>query len=191
MKRVGLLLLLLGLIIIACNNDNDTEVSAVNPVSTGDELLVENDIGEVASFPNIAEKDAVAMERSFENAPPLIPHLVNDFIITGSDNECLLCHLPEKAKEKGVKPMPNTHFTDYRPEIKETDKGYFVEAVENEVIAKSTEGALSNAMFYCNLCHVPQAEIDPLVQNNFQAIYRSSSSKKSSNLDETIEEGVK
>lgn len=189
--KQGLFLLLIGLIIIACGNDNETQISSVNPVSSGDELLADNDVGDMASFPDIAEKEAEAIQRSFENAPPLIPHAVQDYIITRTDNECLLCHLPEKAKDKRVKSMPATHFTDYRPEIKETDKGFFVDAEENEVVANETGGELNQAMYYCNLCHVPQADIDPMVQNNFEAVYRDMSSKKTSNLNETISEGVK
>lgn len=101
------------------------------------------------------------------------------------------CHIPEKAEEKNAKPLPLTHFTDYHPIIEEEGDLYIVQANENEVVAATTGSELNQAMFNCNLCHVPQAEIDPMVKNLFEADFRSAGSKKGSNLSENIDEGVK
>jgi len=87
--------------------------------------------------------------------------------------------------------MPQTHFTNFRPEIVEHDGIYEVQAEENEVVAVSTGNKINDAMFNCNQCHVPQAKVDLEVENLFQAEYRNGARKTSSNLKETITEGVK
>lgn len=178
------------LLFSACGNDSEEVVSL--PVSNGDELLIdETDDEALAIYPSTSEMDSEAIQRSFENSPPLIPHTVEGmFKITIDENQCMMCHMPEKADEKNAMPIPPTHFTDYRPVIVEEGDLYVVQATENEVVAIPTGGELNLAMFNCNLCHVPQADIDPMVKNLFEADFRSSSSKNASNLNEIIDEGV-
>jgi len=178
------------LLFSACSNSSEEVVSL--PVSNGDELLAdEPENVEMASYPTISEMDSEGIERSFENSPPLIPHTIDGmFKITFEENQCMMCHMPEKADEKNAMPIPPTHFTDYRPEIILEGDLYVVQAEENEIVAKSTGEELNKAMFNCNLCHAPQADIDPMVKNLFEADFRSSSSKSSSNLNEVIDEGV-
>jgi len=173
--------------------ESKTEKSAQLPVSSGDELLTDDaDNALLAMYPTTNEMESKAIERSFENAPPLIPHTIDGmFKITFQENQCMMCHMPEKADEKNAKPIPLTHLTDYRPLIVEEGDLYVVQAKENEVVAQITGGGLNEAMYNCNLCHAPQANIDPMVKNLFEADYRSASSKKSSNLSEIIDEGVK
>ena len=192
MNKLSITVLGIFLLLFASCSDNSEELVSL-PVSNGDELLVdEPDNVEMAEYPTISEMDSEGIQRSFENAPPLIPHTVNGmFKITIDENQCMMCHMPEKADEKNAMPIPQTHFTDYRPEIILEGDLYIVKAEENEIIANSTGAELNKAMFNCNLCHAPQADIDPLVKNLFEADFRSSSSKNSSNLNEVIDEGVK
>ncbi len=179
------------LLFSACSDSSEEVVSL--PVSNGDELLAdESGNVEMASYPTTSEMDSEGIQRSFENSPPLIPHTIDGmFKITIDENQCMMCHMPEKADEKNAMPIPLTHFTDYRPVIEQEGDLYVVQADENEVVANSTGGELNKAMFNCNLCHAPQADIDPMVKNLFEADFRSSSSKNSSNLNEVIDEGVK
>ena len=68
---------------------------------------------------------------------------------------------------------------------------YVVQAQTNEVVAISTGSELNKAMYYCNICHAPQAEITVEIKNLFTPDFRSSKSKKRSNLSETMDEGIK
>ena len=178
------------LFLFSCGNPKENNEQL--PVSSGDELL-SDDAGftQMAAYPTTVETESEGIERSFENAPPLIPHTIKGmYKLTPNENQCMMCHMPEKAEEKNAKPLPLTHFTDYRPVIEEEGDLYVVQAKENEVVAQTTGKEINQAMFNCNLCHVPQANIDPLVKNLFEADFRSVGSKKGYNLSENIEEGV-
>jgi len=164
----------------------------VHEVSDGNELLTDNQpVADMATYPTTSEGESESMMRSFENAPPLIPHTIDGmYQLTAKENQCIMCHFPAKTDVSKATPMPETHFTNFRPEIKEHDGIYEVDAEENEVVAVSTGDQINEAMFNCNQCHVPQAKVDLEVENLFQAEYRSGAGKTSSNLKETISEGV-
>jgi len=178
--------------IISCS-DQKVEDQKVHEVSDGNELLTEDGgIADMATYPTTPENESEGMMRSFENAPPLIPHTIDGmYQLTAKENQCIMCHYPEKTEVSKATPMPQTHFTNFRPEIVETDGVYEVQAEENEVVAVSTGNKINEAMFNCNQCHVPQAKVDLEVENLFQAEYRNGARKTSSNLKETITEGVK
>jgi len=130
-------------------------------------------------------------DRSFENAPPLIPHRVGGFLpIKVDDNKCLRCHMPDKAPEFEAIPIPKTHFTSYRPVVVEEDGKYRVDAHEGEVIEKDL-GHFNGAMFNCSQCHVPQAKVTVDIPNTFDPDYRKSSNKSQSNLKDNMGEGVR
>jgi len=192
MNKLSLIVLGICMVFLfSCNNN--AEESAQLPVSSGDELLADDaNNTQMAVYPTTVETESEGIERSFENAPPLIPHTIKGmYKITPGENQCMMCHMPEKAGEKNAKPLPLTHFTDYRPVIEEEGDLYVVQANENEVVAATTGKEINQAMFNCNQCHVPQAEIDPMVKNLFEADFRSATNKKGSTLSENIEEGVK
>ncbi|MDH5682828.1 MAG: nitrate reductase cytochrome c-type subunit, partial [Spirochaetota bacterium] len=53
--------------------------------------------------------------RSFENAPPMIPHSTENFLpITKGNNMCLQCHMPAMAKATKATPIPKSHLYDLR-----------------------------------------------------------------------------
>ncbi len=190
-KLIYLVVIIIGVIVISCNGNKDND--KVKDVSSGNELLSEDaNIGEKALYPDTAENKSEVLERSFENAPPLIPHTVKGmYTITTKKNECTLCHLKTKeGKEKEGKPVPESHFTDYRPKIEKEGDLYAVQAEENEVVAVSTGNELNKAMYNCNLCHAPQANITVEIDNFFEPDFRDSESKNKSNLNEKIKEGI-
>lgn len=79
--------------------------------------------------------------RTFEQQPPLIPHMVTNFDdINLEENQCLSCHSVEKHKEKRAPKIGNSHLTN------------------NEV---------NMTRYQCNNCHVPQVDAKPLVENSF------------------------
>ena len=112
-------------------------------------------------------------DRSFENAPPLIPHDLEGLIpITADNNMCVSCHMPEVAKNVGATPIPKSHLYSIRNK-------------------KDLEGKLSDDRFNCTTCHVPQANVEAKFKNNFKPEYRDANSTSRSNLLDVLNEGVR
>ena len=169
--------------------DDDLDRKVANK---GEALLQdETDVGEMINYPEVAENESKGMERSFENAPPLIPHTVKGMmVITKQHNMCLKCHMPDKAKAEHATPMPATHFTDFRPKIEEKGGVYKVKAKENEIVSASTHKKVNMAQYNCNQCHVPQAKTTVKIKNTFKPVFRNARNKNRSNLKDNISEGV-
>ncbi len=146
-----------------------------------------------------APGSAPRIARSYVNAPPLIPHSVEGLLpITIKRNACLDCHMPDKAKAVGATPIPESHFVNFRPDTKVTKDGKIIKdgkEVKNTsdvIIAKFKKlKHLSMARYNCSQCHVPQANVKPLVKNNFTPDFKDKSLKEKSNLIDVIDEGVK
>ncbi len=89
------------------------------------------------------------IERSFKGQPPLIPHTLEGIgEITGSENDCLDCHISEDFRGKKMPRVGQSH-----------------------LLASASAGAepeLNMQRWQCNSCHVPQVEAMPLVENLFQ-----------------------
>ena len=90
--------------------------------------------------------------RAFQDAPPLIPHGVAEFLpITRNDNQCIDCHeVPEKEPGEPT-PIPKSHFTDLR-----------------NAPAKVGEMVVG-ARYICVSCHLSQTSADTLVGNDFRS----------------------
>ncbi|RXJ86272.1 nitrate reductase cytochrome c-type subunit [Arcobacter sp. CECT 8985] len=138
------------------------------------------------------------IERSYENAPPMIPHSVEGMLpITINNNSCTQCHLPGIAESMNATPIPKTHFTNYRPDTKLDKKGDIIK--DGKIVKNTTDlklakekklATLSGARFNCSQCHAPQSE-GQLVKNNFKPDFREAGSKNSSHLFKDMDEGVK
>lgn len=96
------------------------------------------------------------LPRAYLNAPPQIPHAIDDFLpITADNNMCQACHArPDlwgvKKRAKGdPTPIPQSHYTDLR-----------------NAPGKVGEQVVG-ARYNCNQCHVPQLNATPLVENTF------------------------
>ncbi len=94
------------------------------------------------------------LPRAYTGAPPQIPHSIQGFVpVTVRNNACVGCHNNPAMwgqKTKGVPtPMPPSHYTDTRH-------------APGNVTKK-----LIGARFVCTQCHVPQASVQPLVDNTF------------------------
>jgi cytochrome c-type protein NapB len=84
----------------------------------------------------------------FEEAPPLIPHVIEDFLpIKIGENLCLECHGAEI--EDVEHPIPMSH---YKNQFSDTTV---------------TGQTLDGARFVCTICHVPQSDSQPLVANTY------------------------
>lgn len=113
------------------------------------------------------------IERAFENSPPLIPHDLTGMLpIAETNNMCLNCHMPDIAKGLGATALPKSHFFDM-------DTG------------KDLGGKLDGKRYNCMQCHVPQVNIPEPIKNKFKADFRTKKSKTSSDLIDSLNEGVK
>lgn len=111
--------------------------------------------------------------RAFENSPPLIPHDLTGMLpIAETNNVCLGCHMPDHASAMNATPLPRSHFYDI-------DTG------------KDLGGVLDGKRYHCMQCHVPQVNIPEAIKNTFEADFRSTRMKTSSNLLDNLNEGVK
>ena len=129
-------------------------------------------VGEPTSYSTVAAGESKVIQRSYENAPPLIPHDVEGMMdMTKESNACTSCHLPEMAEAVKATPIPKSHFFDMRTQKVLTE--------------------MSSARYNCSACHVPQSANEPLVKIEFKPDYRQESEKSRSNLIDTLNEGVR
>ncbi|MCD8213047.1 MAG: nitrate reductase cytochrome c-type subunit [Campylobacter sp.] len=151
--------------------------------------ISENDLGgfrdaDLLDDANVTLKDinytkepagmAKIFERSFENAPPFIPHDTEGLVpITKDLNMCVTCHMPEFAKDSGATQIPTSHFYDIRNK-------------------KDLAGALDDERYNCTACHVEQqGGVTAFVKNNFKPSFRDSNGSHKSNLLDVLNDGVK
>ena len=107
------------------------------------------------SFPGTNE----ALPRAYSGAPPQIPHSIANYVpVTAKSNQCLGCHdnpdLIGKATKGLPTPMPKGHYA------------------QRFSLTKKGTKTLDNATFVCTLCHVPQADVKPLVENTAKNLTR-------------------
>ncbi len=126
--------------------------------------------GDKTMYGTVPAGESKLIARSFENAPPMIPHDVTGMLpITTDNNSCVGCHDPASISYSKATPYPKSHMMDFRSQM--------------------NLGRLSEQRFNCSQCHAPQSTGE-LVKNEFEADFRSGG-KKSSNLIDNLNEGVK
>ncbi len=193
-KKVLILGFVSALIFSSCNNDKKAENSDVAKSSENEteiNIIGDQKLDSMPEYSKAAPGTAERIERAFENAPPMIPHMTEGFFpITKDNNICLSCHMPDKVAASGAIPIPPTHFTNYRPNLVKEGDIYKVDAKEGEVFSMKLVD-LSAARYNCSQCHVPQANVTVDIKNNFERVFRNENSKNKSNLNENIDEGVK
>jgi len=91
-------------------------------------------------------KKGVEFERNYDDQPPLIPHKTEGIKISFTENGCLDCHSDENYKEEEADKISSTHFF-----------------TRDEIRLK----LLSPRRYFCLQCHVPQADIEPLIGNDY------------------------
>ncbi len=158
---------------------------------------------EPTDYDRPAPGSATKFERAYVNAPPMIPHSVDGLLpITKDNNQCLGCHMPEQAKAMGATPIPPSHFTNYRPEtvlkngelVKEGKvvglKGDLGNVSDIKIAKAKKLNHLYQGRFNCTQCHAPQAKVEPIVGNTFTPDVKDKKLLGSSNLIDTMNEGV-
>ena len=99
-------------------------------------------------IPSVVNSD-IRQVRNWPEQPPVIPHQIDNYQIDLNVNKCLTCH-SRTAVEVSQAPMVSvTHFQNR----------------EGQVLA-----AVTPRRFFCTQCHVPQAEVEPAVENRFEDI---------------------
>lgn len=95
--------------------------------------------------------------RSYDSAPPMIPHNVDDYLPIGLRNECLNCHKdpPKVWQARGIKAIPPSHFANKRAKT-DTSGGF--------ASVRKVYGGFYN----CSMCHTPQTDAPLLVKNVFK-----------------------
>jgi cytochrome c-type protein NapB len=91
--------------------------------------------------------DDVRRARNYPEQPPVIPHAIDGYQITLHTNQCLTCHARQFVEGSGAPMISVTHFMDR----------------DGQVLADVTP-----RRYFCNACHVPQTDVQPLVRNTFR-----------------------
>lgn len=144
-----------------------------------------------------AAGESQIIARAFENAPPMIPHTVDGMLpITINNNACTGCHVPGVAESMNATPIPQSHFTNFRPDTSLASNGMItkegktvVNTSDFKTVGKKT-AMVSGTRFNCSQCHAPQS-MSEAPANEFQADFRAAGHNKKSNLIDNINEGVK
>ena len=87
--------------------------------------------------------------RNYAMQPPVIPHKIEGYQIDKNANRCMMCHARARTQESQAPMISVTHFMN-------RDGNFLAE--------------LSPRRYFCLQCHVPQAELRPLVGNNFKDV---------------------
>lgn len=125
-------------------------------------------------YPDTKVGEAVKLDRDFPDAPPQIPHTVEDmFPITLDENECLECHHPENAISKEDVPVPESHF---RAAVmgKGGPDDPMIWVVRDYKKLTDVVGARYN----CNMCHTPQATNVDTPNNRFVSARKKQKQQK-------------
>jgi nitrate reductase (cytochrome), electron transfer subunit len=89
----------------------------------------------------------VRRSRNYAMQPPIIPHKIEGYQLDKSANRCMMCHARTRTQESQAPMISVTHFMDR----------------EGNFLAE-----LSPRRYFCLQCHVPQANLNPLVNNQFK-----------------------
>ena len=79
-------------------------------------------------------------------AAPVIPHSIEGYQLSVNTNRCLSCHKREFTQGSGAPMISVTHYMTR----------------EGQMLAD-----VSPRRYFCTACHVPQADVPPLVKNTF------------------------
>jgi cytochrome c-type protein NapB len=84
--------------------------------------------------------------RNYAMQPPVIPHKIDNYQLDKSANRCMFCHARTQTQTSGAPMISVTHYQDR----------------QGNHLAE-----ISPRRYFCTQCHVPQADLKPLVDNRF------------------------
>jgi len=125
-----------------------SQQAAANPQSLrGADVSAEDKVFEEHAWQGSMPGSQKPIARTYSTQPPLIPHAIENLDeVTLEGNQCLACHGLETYKQIGAPRLGNKHFVGADPK----------------------SGQVAGARHACVMCHVPQSDAKPLVDNDFQ-----------------------
>ena len=142
MKKHNIISLLAAFVVVI----SGTFVAAQQ--SGGLSALRDQPIDEINYIDEVQKQDTTGrFGRNYCQQPPLIPHSSAQYQIDLSANQCLQCHDWTNAGDRGAPTLSMTHYLDR--------EGNQLDAV-------------AGTRWFCNQCHVPQANAPALVDNEFE-----------------------
>ncbi len=108
-----------------------------------------NELTSVSAKPEKKKIMTVAggIERSYKEQPPMVPHDVSKYEINLKANGCMKCHSEATYEREKAPKVGDSHYV--------TRDG-------------QTLSTISSRRYFCNQCHVPQLQGEPLVENVFE-----------------------
>ncbi len=116
---------------------------------SGLKTLRDTPLNQVDTAPDIYKQSTPGegFGHAYRQQPPLIPHKIDGYQVSTSNNACMNCHdWPGHIEAKAPK-VSETHYVDR-------------EGVRLDKVA--------GTRYFCQQCHVPQVDAKPLVNNTFQ-----------------------
>ncbi|WP_300514482.1 nitrate reductase cytochrome c-type subunit [Aliiroseovarius sp.] len=104
-------------------------------------------VAEPVAVEDVFQQDEGRFTRNYRQQPPLIPHSVDQYQVDLKANRCLSCHDWTNAGERNAPTLSMTHYQDREGNQLDTVAG---------------------TRWFCNQCHVPQADAPALVENTFE-----------------------
>ena len=92
------------------------------------------------------ENRDIKRQRAYPMQPPVIPHKIDGYQVDLKVNTCISCHSRRRSEESQAPMVSVTHYMDR--------EGNFLADV-------------SPRRYFCEQCHVTQADIQPLLVNEF------------------------
>lgn len=162
MKRILLALLAVSALIAGTVQSEEPANAASSAKKT--EISNPGGIGGLESLRGLAElettrpadpmkrypRDQGVIDSDYVYQPPLIPHTIRNYEVSLNANKCLACHSWKNAKEMGATKISVTHY---------------IAPQEGQVLSD-----VSPSRYFCQQCHVPQADAKPLVENDFKRV---------------------
>ncbi len=109
--------------------------------------LRDGPIDEINILDETKHQETKRFVRNYRLQPPLIPHSVSQYQIDLSANQCLACHDWTNAGDRGAPTLSMTHYLDR-------------DGAQLDEVA--------GTRWFCNQCHVPQADTPALVGSDFE-----------------------
>jgi len=120
----------------------------VNAADFQDGMRGATPLDQTTQPPPIANTDNsdIKRARNYAMQPPVVPHKIDGYQLDKNANKCMMCHARTRTQESQAPMISVTHFMDRQ--------GNFL-------------AELSPRRYFCLQCHVPQADLKPLVENEF------------------------
>ncbi|MDH2999734.1 diacylglycerol kinase [Chelonobacter oris] len=94
-------------------------------------------------------KESELAPLSYVNQPPMVPHSTKNYQVTKNTNQCLACHSVQASRTTGATRISPTHFVS-----------------RDGVVS----GEVSPRRYFCLQCHVSQADVKPIIENQFKPL---------------------